>query len=608
MINHFTARRLRVFVIAMAMALGVLLPLTVNAQSDSFFSSGEQNSRDGISLGGCSIENPGQGGFGFGNSQQENNLPLDSGLLIMVMAGVYVLLRRKHLKRLSILIISVVLMLELSQCKKDNVELIAAGEGVFITLDCGYNGGRTSFDPSTCSFVWSNPTEYINVGGSESGYLGQITGEGDGVSQTIRFSGTIATPVNGETLYFMYLGNGDHAGATVLDFSNQDGTLDGVTDYHVAVGSAVYSGQTSFTATLEMRVAFARIDMSDFLGETVYVHGDAVYATASIDYTKGAISGETKGYINVGAANNDKFVVLIPSTKLATTVLFDSDGISGYMRFLNGIQKSKFYANSDGSALSFMSDPQVETCKGLFSVDGTIVGTNTVIKKMVRFSPGNLQYNDNESVKWRFAEHQWDYVGKWNTNSWVDLFGWGTWGEGVNPLNTSIDNLDYQWNSDFKGTIDGYDSWYTLSKDEFIWLLGLYNSTPGISCREGDRYLNAIIAIGFQYYTGLIIFPDKYDGGIGNYTYNNYDDRAVVSNSDWTSMEAVGAVFLPAAGKRNGDGVIVGTVGDCGYYWSSTSSNENWANQLLFDDGFAYGVTPNSWANHFYGQSVRLVR
>lgn len=527
MINHFTTRRLGVFVIAMAMALGVLLPSTVNAQSDSFFSSGEQNSRDGISLGGCSIENPGQGGFGFGNSQQENNLPLDSGLLIMVMAGVYVLLRRKHLKRLSILIIAVVLMLELSQCKKDNVEPIAAGEGVFITLDCGYNGGRTSFDPSTCSFVWSNPTEYINVGGSESGYLGQITGEGDGVSQTIRFSGTIATPVNGETLYFMYLGNGDHAGATVLDFSNQDGTLDGVTDYHVAVGSAVYDGQTSFTATLEMRVAFARIDMSD---------------------------------------------------------------------------------------------PQVETCKGLFSVDGTKVGTNTVIKKMVRFSPGNLQYNDNESVKWRFAEHQWDYVGKWNTNSWVDLFGWGTWSgtrEQWNPLNISDDYEEYQWHGDatFQYELAGHDDWYTPSKDEFVWLIGHYTSNPGSQCREGNRFLNAIITVGNKNYDGIIIFPDGYTGGIGNYAYNNYDgERTKVSAADWSLMEAAGAVFLPVAGKRVVSSVSgVGNYGSLdylGYCWSYTPDGYDWAYYVDFraDAFVGHSVNPRGATYRFYGQSVRLVR
>jgi hypothetical protein len=621
MANQLFTRKRVVLTIALVMTMGMLLPTKVNAQSDGFFGDADQKGRDGISLGGCIIENPEQGGFIFSNSQQENNLPLGSGLVIMMVAGgAYVVLRRRQLKKLSALFMAAALMLGLSQCKKNNVEPIASGEGVFITLDGSYNGGKTEFDPSICGFVWSNPTEYINVGGSESGYLGQITGEGDGISQTIKFTGTIATPVSGETLYFMYLGNGDHAGATTLDFSNQDGTRARLTDYHVAVGSAVYEGQTSFTATLEMSVAFARIDMSAFSGETVYVHGDAVYVTASIDYTKGVIYGETKGYINVGAANDDKFVVFIPSTKLTTAVLFDSDSKSGYMAFFNGIQKSRFYANYDGSALSFMDNPQTMTCKGLFTVDGTKVGSNTVIKKMVRFSPGNLQYNENDAAKWRFAEHQWDYVGKWDTSGWVDLFGWGTWSgtkNQWNPLNTSDDYEEYVWHGDatFQYELAGFDDWFTLSIDEVVWLVGHYTSNPGTECREGNRFLNAKIAVGNKRYDGLIIFPDGYDGGIGNYSYNNYDgERTNVSASDWSAMEAAGAVFLPAAGKRAGTSVsgvgYYGSLDYLGYCWTYTPEWDFLACYLDFraDAFVGHSVNPRSSTYRYYGQSVRLVR
>lgn len=622
MINHFILRRRIVFITALAMALGVLLPTTVIAQGDSFFSDyDEYENRGGISLGGCVIENPGQGGFGFGGSLQDTNLPLGNGLIIMMIAGgAYVLSRRKKMKSHSAVIIAALLVLGLSQCKKNDVEPILTDKGVFITLDAGYGGGRTSFDPSLGEFVWSNPTEYINVGGSESGYLGQITGAGDGVSQTIRFSGTIDTPTNGETLYFMYLGNGDHADATTLDFSRQIGTQDAVTDYHIAVGSQVYNGQTNYTAALEMLVAFARIDMSDFSGETVYVHGDYVYVTATIDYFKGTIAGETKGYINVGAANDDKFVALIPSTTLPTKVKFDSDGISGSMSFFKGIQKGRCYANNDGSALSFTSAPQTEDCKGLFSVDGTKVGSNTVIKKMVRFSPGNLQYNDNEAVKWRFAEHQWDYVGKWNSTVWVDLFGWGTWSgteEQWNPLNISDDYEDYEWHGDatFQCELAGHDDWFTLSKDEFVWLIGHYNSKPGIECREGKRFLNAIITVGGKNYDGLIIFPDGFNGGIGSYTYNNYDDSRVnVSASDWSAMEAAGAVFLPVAGKRVVTSVSgvggYGSLDYLGYCWSYTPEWDYLAYYVDFraDAFVGHSVNPRGTTYRYYGQSVRLVR
>lgn len=59
---------------------------------------------------------------------------------------------------------------------------------------------------------------------------------------------------------------------------------------------------------------------------------------------------------------------------------------------------------------------------GLFSVSAT---------QQVYFSQGNLQYQASTTT-WRFAEHQYDYVGADNENisstysGWIDLFGFGT--------------------------------------------------------------------------------------------------------------------------------------------------------------------------------------
>ena len=85
---------------------------------------------------------------------------------------------------------------------------------------------------------------------------------------------------------------------------------------------------------------------------------------------------------------------------------------------------------------------------GLFSVSAT---------QQVWFSQGNLQYQASTNI-WRFAEHQWDYVGTQTDASgfyggtiggtvsgsdnrnirstyggWIDLFGWGTsgWSSGA---------------------------------------------------------------------------------------------------------------------------------------------------------------------------------
>ncbi len=63
-----------------------------------------------------------------------------------------------------------------------------------------------------------------------------------------------------------------------------------------------------------------------------------------------------------------------------------------------------------------------------------------------------------------------------------------------------------------------------------------------------------------------------------------------------------GAVFLPAAGNRNGQKVY--NVGNNGNYWSSTPNDANNAYNLNFNSG---NVNANN-NNRYNGQSVRLVR
>ena len=63
-----------------------------------------------------------------------------------------------------------------------------------------------------------------------------------------------------------------------------------------------------------------------------------------------------------------------------------------------------------------------------------------------------------------------------------------------------------------------------------------------------------------------------------------------------------GAVFLPAAGLRNG--MSVSNVGSIGYYWSSTPNGTSSAYRLYF---ISSSVSPYS-NNRKYGYSVRLVQ
>lgn len=78
-------------------------------------------------------------------------------------------------------------------------------------------------------------------------------------------------------------------------------------------------------------------------------------------------------------------------------------------------------------------------------------------------------------------------------------------------------------------------------------------------------------------------------------TVNSY------SAADWAKMEATGALFLPAAGYR--DGTVVYNVGGNGFYWSATPYDE--------DDAYYLDFYSNTAVMGLYfrysGESVRLV-
>ena len=136
--------------------------------------------------------------------------------------------------------------------------------------------------------------------------------------------------------------------------------------------------------------------------------------------------------------------------------------------------------------------------------------------------------------------------------------------------------------------------WRTLTYNEWYYLR--YSRTDANS-----KYGVAQVA-GVN---GCVFLPDSWtlpsglsfrSGANGNYAQNTY------SASEWSKMEANGAVFLPAAGGRGG--TDVGSVGSYGLYWSSSAYDYYDAYYLYFDSYVVY----TNYNNRNDGQSVRLVR
>ena len=143
--------------------------------------------------------------------------------------------------------------------------------------------------------------------------------------------------------------------------------------------------------------------------------------------------------------------------------------------------------------------------------------------KQVEFSPGNLQYNPT-TTKWRFAPHQWDKchvtddnVGEnyasWTGNKWTDLFGWRMWlssngTDGISPTKTSTSRNDYQNDGVFSGTSAIGAEWFSLTKNELMYL---FCDVASQNEKRQDKYgIGTIHSI-----LGVILLPDDYKAPSG---------------------------------------------------------------------------------------------
>ena len=241
--------------------------------------------------------------------------------------------------------------------------------------------------------------------------------------------------------------------------------------------------------------------------------------------------------------------------------------------------------------------------------------------RRVQFAPGNLQYQASTNT-WRFAEHQYDYVGDGGQmggnvpgsdnckidslyDGWIDLFGWATsgWHDEKDP-----DNKYYHpWSHDIAKSTPNYNhggcygpsyygpeppsgrygesidsrydwgvynliynpqtemtdragTWRTLTSSEWDFLLE--ERTTETDFRYAKAMVNGV--------KGLVIFPDEWDGGFVFQNPNrekgcSYEDNTL-NDSDWLFCESWGCVFLPAAGFRKG--TILVSAGNAARYWS----------------------------------------
>lgn len=382
---------------------------------------------------------------------------------------------------------------------------------------------------------------------------------------------------------FAFGSNTDDVYGTI-NFTNADGSYTATINY---TDETVLSG--NFTATLGTNPATISAAYDNLAAAVKNAYYTINFSIVQENEEYKLKSGETDLVVNLQSA-------FIEALGAKTTQLGGTE-IS--------VEAGKYYIVPVGKVMGESSNSTVAGKIYTIKAPDYLPGVFTVADgKTVKFSKGNLQYHCN-SKTWRFAENQWDYIGSANENisssydGYIDLFGWGTWLSGQTPTKASKSNDDYLssvTSGEFSGASAFGSEWTTLTSDEWTYLFNTRTTTSEV--RYAKAEVNGV--------NGVILLPDNWSSE--TYTLSNTNSTSAefttntIDATTWSTLEAAGAVFLPAAGSRSGESVS--SAGSYGFYWYSTARGASRAYNVRFYSGDLYSAD----SNRFAGYSVRLVR
>ena len=171
------------------------------------------------------------------------------------------------MKRMTYFVMALALVLGFTQCKKEQIEPQNQGEQVRITLNVN-NGGKATDGSKvnvTENHVNFEAGDQILVA-SNGRYVGSLTASKSG--DDIIFSGNITGAVEGEPLYFYFLGNKDTgtltAGASgstscTVDISDQTSELPVIS---FSESNRVYDGEGVYSASLHNKASLIKFNVT----------------------------------------------------------------------------------------------------------------------------------------------------------------------------------------------------------------------------------------------------------------------------------------------------------------------------------------------------------
>ena len=425
--------------------------------------------------------------------------------------------------------------------------------------------------------------------------------------------------------------------------------------------------------TVRTRSSFDAIRVT--MGSTVQLWGNGTISGGKVvmDGNSGnstvilSISGHTS------SPTGEAFYIMIPEVEL-----HNNDVVT--VEFMNNNATFKSYTLTM-SGTKKLAYNQIHTL-GNFTFNAKVF--SVAANKTVIFAPGNLQWSyTNEGTTptthsinginngynkgtWRFAPHQYDFIGNGNTNAvgtyiplseyiheysidyggftdegytgWIDLFAWGGSGYGNSrPYFYTCDvnnnhvyycpnnNLGaYDWGA--FNTIynpktkvnDPYRTWRVLSKEEWDYLLNINGSNDVNVGRNKNwwRCSNISFPVGSKTIRGLLIYPDEFSSKPSGVQSDLYPMSTAttqcypITYNEFVLLENLGCAFIPTSGWLAWSGSAKPTPHleeHWGCYWTSTHGSDQNA-YFLKVNGTGGNPLTAEVAIPYLGYSVRLAR
>ena len=339
--------------------------------------------------------------------------PLGSGLGILLAAGAgYAVVRRKRSRKNTTLLLACLLLLGFTQCKKEQIEPQGGKVNITLNVENGASTGSATDGASTGSATdgasTGSATDGASTGSATDGakvevnpphvnfetgdkilvasnghYVGTLTHNGT------NFSGSITDPVEGEPLYFYFLGNKDagtlSAGASgstscTVNISDQTSELPVIS---MAPSTDDYSSSvTSYSASLHNKCSLMKFNVTTDSNSPIHITGMNNKVMVDFSTPEGADNGFSYDKVGDGiikmkggsGTNVEKWIIVLKQGAL----LEDANGAYSADGSYVGTRPAIDAITENGVSLSSGINMTVNTA-GDRSINLATVSANTTI-------------------------------------------------------------------------------------------------------------------------------------------------------------------------------------------------------------------------------------